>query len=320
MKIVGYIKIEEGLHLTSECLDKSFSIAINGIKGTLLTPSLPLDYSIKESNLGAKLMQPKSQIQFREDGINWGRPISWPDGDSDVHGFMIEFDYSELAEVEEIGIKIKAGIENWIKRFRVNLFAFEYNIDSPGIKVENNLNDICEFFYKPNEKEGPLQAFENDPQKVNIFIYGPINLNDFEQTLKVTSDNKSLILEYQLLKEANLALKTENYRKSILDSASALELSLTNAIKREIKINEELLDEILKMNNSISKKKTLMKFTQYKLSEYNFQRDIEDIRNKAIHIGKTPTEIEARTAYLLVKEVIARLSIEKFDQTTPFYK
>ena len=218
-----------------------------------------------------------------------------------------------MTERRQKSIKIKEGIESWVNRFRANLFAFDYNIDSPSIKVDKNLSEICGFFYLHSQNGTPLNAFKKDMDNVKVFLSDPINIKLFKHTLKATSDNKQLLLEFQLLKEAHQSLQTDNYRKSILDSASALELSLTNAIKRELKIDEKLLDEILKMNNSIAKKIALIKFTRQKLPEYNFKKDIEDLRNKAIHIGKTPTEEEASKAYKIVKAVLEKLTIDKFE-------
>ena len=313
MEIVGYIKLINGLRVTSECLEKSFNIKVNGVQGSLLIPSIPTNLSMVLPGIMPKLIQPKSHIQFNEDLFEWGRLYSRPSGESIVNRFMIEFEYRTISEFDQIGSKIREGIGSWIIRFRENLFAFEYNIDAPGFKVINSIQDDYKLYYRLNVEESSIKDLDKDPEEVFLLIEEPITLKDLAQTIKITSENKHLILEYQLLKDANQALLNDNYRKSILDCASALELCLTNALKRGLPIKGTFLVEILKMNNTIRKKRDLMKFTQQKLPDYDYQQSIEDLRNRAIHIGKTPTEIEAKKAYKIVKEVVGKLTIEKFE-------
>lgn len=310
MYIDGFIKIEEGILLTSECLNQKFDIEINGAKGFLISPSLP-EKPKDNKIVGAVLSHPKSHIKFNE--FEWGHVNSWPDCDSEVSRFIIEFQYNNKKDFNKIKIKIDLGIEDWIIRFRENLFAVEYNIDVPKVWIENNLNNKCGFYYMKEKGKQTDRIQFSKMDQVNVIIDSAIDINDFSLILDVTSQNKRLKLEFQLLKDAQSALLTGNYRKSILDCSSAFELALTNAIKKDLKINEDLINEILKMNNSISKKRNLINFTQYKLPKHNYQKDVEEVRNKAIHIGSTPTELEARNAYKIVKEVIYLLSDYKFE-------
>lgn len=313
MEIIVIVKLQNGLRLTYDCLGKSFGIKINGIQGTLLTPSLPPDLTKDSfSYCWPFLVQPKSHIKFSED-IIWGKPHTGTNDGSTLERFMIQFEYKNDLEFDQINHKIKDGIGSWINRFRENLFGFGHNIDSPGIKVKNSWQYDYDFYYTSKEAEKTISIFIKDPDEVYIYIEEPINMNEFEQTLAKTSENKRLILEYQLLKDANQSLLNDNYRKSVLDCATALELCLTNVLKKDLQIKGDLLDKILLMNNSITKKRGLMKYTKHILPKHNYEKDIEGLRNRAIHIGKTPTENEAKKAYEIVKEVVDILTIEKFE-------
>jgi len=68
------------------------------------------------------------------------------------------------------------------------------------------------------------------------------------------------LIEIRLIKEANSALRHSDYRKAILDCASAIEIILTKLVKNELKMrNSKILNIILKNFKGIGSKKNLLK-------------------------------------------------------------
>jgi hypothetical protein len=316
MKIVGYLKLNHELPVEAECLGKAFDINLDGIPAILKTPKLSSKFKALDCNVdNSDLDAPECEIQFSKDFINYGRTVSWPNGESWVYALLIEIEYDEKTDLVALGIKINLSFPKWISRFRKNLFIFGHNFDSPTFINQEEDDYHFDFYLKPSVKSKPTRAFSGNSEIIRSVFKEHISLSDFKQSLIATSENKQPILEYLLLKEAEISLVSENYRKSILDSATALELCLTNTIKREIVIDSDLLDEILRLNNSISKKRKLIKFTKQNLPNYNYEKEIEDLRNKAIHIGKNPTKFEAEKAFKISKEVIDCFSVEKFVST-----
>jgi hypothetical protein len=311
MKITGHIKLKSPLTVKSDCLNKEFNFMIGSLLGKLITPKLPEDSGGLKT--GQNLEEPGLERFFNEE-IFWGRVIQWSDGRSHIYNFKIEFDVDDESNVEDVGNRLYEGLPKWSIRFRDNLSVFGHDLELPTVN-QNEIEaekEYFDFFYKG--PEGAKRPF-TPTSVLNITIIGDtgIEFQDLHHVITITSENKRPILELGLLREANIALLEENYRKSILDSSTALELALTNCLRREIKIGQPLLDELLKLNNSISKKRNLLKIVGIALPNHNYVDDLETLRNRAIHIGKEPNDEEARKAFFISKEVIDLLCVEKFE-------
>ena len=311
MKIFGYFKFKEGLNLSSDCLNKEYNIQISKYKGKILTPFLIENFETDSDNIRINLLPPKSKLDCLDKRLNWGRPYSWPNGDSNVQTLKIELNIIEQNFSINSRKVLEKEIENWIDLFRLNLFAFNYNIDSPDLIEKISTREIFEFFSESNKSS----FFEGSIGSVTVYISEPIKENELKNVIDVTSLNKKLILEYQLLRDANKELLLENYKKSILDSATALEVSFTNAIKRDLEINEKLLLPILKKYNGLRQKRELLKLTKntLPLKDNVYEKGIEKLRNDAIHSGKIPIKKEAMDAFIIAKKTIDSLIIDKFE-------
>jgi len=315
MKIFGYFKFREGLNLSSDCLNKEYNIQISKYKGKILTPYLIENFETDSENIRINLLPPKSKLDCLDKRLNWGRPCSWPNGDSNVQTLKIELNIIEQNFSINSKKELEKEIENWINQFRLNLFAFNYNIDSPGLIEKKSTREIFEFFLLTQGENIQDKFFEVTIPLVTVYVSDVIKETDFKKVIDVTSSNKKLILEYQLLRDANKELLLENYKKSILDSATALEVSLTNAIKRDLEINEKLLLPILKKYNGLRQKRELLKLTKntLPLSNSSYEKEIEKLRNDAIHSGKIPIKREAMNAFVIAKKTIDSLISEKFE-------
>lgn len=311
MKITGHIKLKSPLTVKSDCLNREFKFMIGSLLGKLITPKLPVDSGGFET--GQNLEEPGPERFFNEE-IFWGRVIQWSDGISHIYNFKFEFYIDDESNIEDVGNRLYEGLPKWSIRFRDNLSVFGHELELPTLtqkKIEEE-KEYFDFFY--NGSEGAKRPF-TPISLINMTIIRNtgIEFQDLYDVVSVTSENKRPILELGLLREAHIALFEENYRKSILDSSTALELALTNYLRREIKIDQPLLEELLKLNNSIAKKRNLLKIVGVTLPNHNYADDLETLRNRAIHIGKEPSKEEARKAFLISKEVINLLCEEKFE-------
>ncbi|WP_017294055.1 hypothetical protein [Geminocystis herdmanii] len=315
MKIFGYFKLKKELNLTSDCLNKKYDFQISQYKGNILTPILIENFKTNKNYLHTKLLPPKNEFDIYDKTLDWGTPSIWPIGDSGVSTLKIELNIDDDFSNDK-KLKLQQEINNWINRFQENLFAYDYNIDSPNLTVNTSIASNFKFFTFNNNKCFN-EYFENTNVLINLHPSNALTESEFRDVINVTSLNKKLILEYQLLKNANTELINNNYRKSVLDSATALEVSITNAIRRDLEVNEEILPHILKKYNGLRQKRELLKLTNNTLPSpspsLDYENGIENLRNNAIHSGKIPTEIEASNAYRIAKEAINSLTINKYE-------
>ena len=311
MKLIGVFGFEESIALKAECLNRRIQIKIDNFKGRLLTPSLPKDFSEKSVEYRKSLIQPKSIISFNEH-LEWGRPYSWPSGDTELINFMLEVETDEKTFDDKQKELLIDSTEKWIKRFKNNFYSFDYLLEYKGLKVKSSSH--LDFDYYSKAKGQKCEKIK--PNRKNIIevklLDNAIGFKTFKNVLKSTSQNKSLCDEYQLIKNSQIALENNEFRKSIFESASALELCFTNVLKRKLKVNnEKLKTHILKMNNSIDKKISLLKTLDIELPSNKYQKDVSEIRNRAIHAGVDVSEQEAEKAFKIVKQSLDLLIVDK---------
>lgn len=313
MKITGFFELSEAIPVMADCLDQAFEININGFEGKILMPKLSNNFFEKSEGYRDFLLQQECEINFGE-GEDWGQPFSWPSGESYLSKFKIEIESPRSSILDDIKDDLLKETNRWIKRFEENLFVFGYHVGLPRIKEAGTYSKRFELYFKPDKESKPQRIISNNNHSVTVNIPNSIELNDFSKAIETASLNKNLCPEYKLLKDSQMALKTNEYRKSILDSATALELCLTNVLKRELIVeNQDLLNKILKMNNSISKKRELLNILNINLPlpSPEYQDKVEGLRNKSIHAGIEISEEEAKIAYEIVAKTLGVLIIDK---------
>jgi hypothetical protein len=312
MKVVGFCGFKQNIGLKSESLNRKIGIRIGNFKGRILTPSLPSNFLEKSDDHRKLLIQPKSVISFN-DNLEWGRPFSWPTGDSEIFKLMLEININDDNFNDETNKQLIDSTEDWINRLQQNLFAFDYLLEDKVIKIISSGTLAFEYYFKSDsDKTERIQSNRKNVAHLKN-LNNSIDFITLKKVLNATSQNKSLCLEYHLIKNSMIALQNQEYRTSILESATALELCFSNLLKRKLKVNNEKLKmQILKMNNSINKKIILLKTIDVELPPKKFQSDVIDIRNSTIHSGTDVSESEAENAYEIVKSTLDILIKNKF--------
>ncbi len=116
--------------------------------------------------------------------------------------------------------------------------------------------------------------------------------------------------------DAWLELKNNNYRKSVLDAATAVELALNKVLRDKSPVDGNYTNEFLKDYNSLSKKRKLCEFLKIDLPDYKYDKEFEGLRNRAIHAGTVPTEKESKKALEIANEVLNKIIPNKFEMQT----
>jgi hypothetical protein len=311
MKLVGVFGFKQNIGLKSESLNRKIGIRIGNFRGRILTPSLPSNFLEKPDDYRKLLIQPKSIISFN-DNLKWGQPFSWPTGESEIFKLMLEVNINDDNFNDETNNQLIDSTEDWINRLQQNLFAFDYLLEYKSVKIISSSTLAFQYYFKSDsDKKERIQS--NRKNEVRINLKKSIDFITFKKVLNATSQNKSLCLEYHLIKNSMIALQNQEYRTSILESATALELCFSNLLKRKLKVNnEKLKKQILKMSKSIGNKITLLEKIDVELPSKKFQSDVIDIRNSTIHSGTDVSESEAENAYEIVKSTLDILIKNKF--------
>ena len=154
-------------------------------------------------------------------------------------------------------------------------------------------------------------------QNNNNCKFQRLTFEKLQDVFDYTSRNFQPILELRLLFESNVALLNGDYRRSVLDSATSLEVMLSRLLKVHLNCDEPLLTEILRKYNSIAQRLQLLRTIGLKLMDTNSYREVETLRNYAIHAGREPTNEQAREAFKTVKQFVNNMNKEYFEPTQP---
>jgi len=107
----------------------------------------------------------------------------------------------------------------------------------------------------------------------------------------------------------------ENYRKSILDSATALEVCFSYLITQLLPSDEDLNKYVSSKHNSLRLKRELLKVLKVSLpvKEKEFTDGLDQVRNRVIHGGHNPTGKEASTAYKIAEETLYSVLRKRYE-------
>ncbi|MBD2035328.1 hypothetical protein H6F76_09865 [Leptolyngbya sp. FACHB-321] len=250
-QILGLLNFPFALCCSPDVLGQSFPIRMGDYHGTLEMPSLPSWGEKEKDPLHKGLKAPAAASTWKrgDDPIVWGHPLSYPEGVSSVERALISFDIT-VDDVETSVQKIYQS--NWIQ-----LFSDYYEIlEERGQKnmyVSGSIGSRLELFHPDSSSLGYIRPH----RKVEVVITAlpsanNLKLDVFRQICKLASDGLPPNLQYRLLIDSYRALAREDYRKAILEAASALEVSLTKRI-------------ILELNNSETK------FGENPLKQYSYR-------------------------------------------------
>lgn len=320
MKVEGYIKFENSLPLKGNSLNKEFQIKVLNIIGSLVTPRLAPDFNIKKENeFAPQLLKPEGSSP-RLAKVNWGSVGMLPDGDSYVNCCYLYFQIeSEVAR--EIGADLSQAIESWRKLFIENLSVIS-KMDLRGPEKDGPYSGSHGSHYLFADIQNSTGKFDSErfyhPQ--TITLYSPVigknavSSDQISTSIQLANEHKRPVLEFYLLLDSQRELVEDNFRKVVLDAATALEVCFIKLISANLNIDDALKNLLLEKHNSLFQKRQLLKVLKIDLprlpQEY---QDFEKLRNKAIHAGTLPTEKEAIWAFGLAQESLYQLAINKFE-------
>jgi hypothetical protein len=145
---------------------------------------------------------------------------------------------------------------------------------------------------------------------VNLRTVTPASHGHWETALKRASAGVELPLEHALMNSARLAIAHADYRRAVLDSATAAELSLSSEIKRALdRISQfPALSKFLQgKHNTLELLRQLAPSIGVSLPN-NLQVVIGHPRKFAMHHGTLPTKADTEAAVRMAEELVERAS------------
>lgn len=309
-KIFGIIEFTESLYCASDSLGKTASVLLGGVEGTLTLPSLPEWGKNEEDPLHKPLLGPLPARSWKrgETPIFWGSPTSYPTGTASVELALLEFPL-KTENPDTNAQEIYAAFGAWLKLFEeyVKLITKQgtskkvFGGDGPGHLelLSNNATNL-------------KHISRTSPTSISIEINSDdesLHLEKFIEAAQLSSNGLQPRLQYQMLLEAYSARRNEDYRKAIIEAATALEVCLTIRIIDEfstqgISFGEKLLKKFRMLGGRFE----LIRLLEIDLPEKDYMNLVINPRNEVIHRASFPDKEIANKVITEVEELLYMFS------------
>jgi hypothetical protein len=318
IRIESVIDFKYGIPCKKEVLGKEFSITIGTNKGVLAFPNIPdnfLDeFDIDKNRLSnLDLIQPKnSDIQLpcvKE--ATWGK-FSDNLGNSCVKqcGIWIPCSYENYKDVAN---GIGNLTEEYIRKF--TLFLELLSKEALDEKIYNNIEVESSYQFWIWGQDRYLKSAENTTINVNVHCLSDdcfFSHNLVSEAIELTNEMKEPNYSRVLLRDAMVHRNNHDFRRAILDAATAIEIAFTNKIINEFNNrgigNDDFSDSILRKFHSLNGRIELLSSLGIKLpiSQKVYKDFLSNIRNRAIHAGYESNRAEASKVIDAASETVLR--------------
>lgn len=296
-QIIGEIKFPNALLCSKSLMGQTIEISIKGIICAITFPSFPdlksnhilLPYIFKPTNF--------KKLTSETWGLVYSNSSAWV-----FRALLIFFIPNDQAN--EKCKMIYKEFENWIelfdKYFRLLSTQHSWNINLNENMYEHKLTLYSHDYIEiENNKPCILKCIvHNDDKKY-------LNLDKLKEICELASTGQPPRLEYTLLFEAYNSKRYADYRKTIIEAASALELCLTKRIMKEFKDTNIMYGEkLLKRYKTLRGRFDLMKDIGIALPTTDYQSLIIAPRNNVVHRSVFPSVADANSVIFEVEKYL----------------
>lgn len=309
--VYGIAWFEEAIACARDVLGHREVISVGGVQGTVEFPSLP-DWSPTESDpLNTPLVPPEIARNWKlgAELIWWGRPTSYPAGNASVNCVLLEFVIEESA-LKSAGIQIRDAFMLWRSTFDEFLELITKQRRTRAIEVTGEVSGLHLFYRDAEDKH--IWVYDDN---IHVTITSSrddtrLKLTQLKQICSLCSSNVRPSLEYSLQLDAYRALRRADYRKVVIDSATAAEVVLTKAIVKRCDETGKDSGELLKQRHTqtLGGRLELARTLAVPLPNIDFRQLVVKPRNDAIHQGKIMTKSAAAQAVYAVDNLLALLN------------
>jgi len=318
--VYGIIHFSPSLLCSADGLGESADISIGGHAGSLTLPSLDeWEEDIKDSfdHLNKLLLGPLPARSWKkgEKLIFWGKPVVYPSGESEVECALVEF-RSFSDDHESCVQQIYEGFGEWQKLFekyvtlltKQNTSCRIISHDGPG-RIELLLNEESKLRYISRINRNPIATICMTTEDESL------HLEQFREAARLSSLGLTPKFEYVLLLESYSARRNEDYRKSIIEAANALEICLTERIMDEfnrqgISFGEKLLQKFRMLGGRFE----LIRLLGVPLPNKDYETLVNKPRNDVVHRGYFPDQALANQVIAEVEELTQAIFAADFPR------
>lgn len=310
LRIYGIVQFTTPLFCSADVLGKTVDISIGGHTGTLTLPSLPVWGKPEDDPLHKPLLAPAPARNWKrgERLVYWGSPVSYPAGEASVELAMMEFPLHP-DNLESGAQQIYEGFRAWLELFEKYVILFTSQNtrrsvsggDGPGyIELLINGDARLRRVSMTNPTTIVIESTERDEA---------LHLEQFKEASRLASQGLPPRLEYRLLLEAYGARKNGDYRKSIIEAATALEVCLTNRIMNEfdtqgVSFGEPLLQKFRMLGGRFE----LARILGISFPPKDYVSLVINPRNEVIHRAGFPDKTLANRVIEEVEELLQLFS------------
>ncbi|MBU2523705.1 hypothetical protein KKG71_00735 [Patescibacteria group bacterium] len=307
-KIYGLIEFSQELLCAADSLGCSVDIELANYTATLTLPFLPNWDSNEKDPLNKCLIGPKPADKWKrgDEIIFWGKPTSYPNGNSYVNYTLLEFSIDSTI-IDAATQAIYSSFPAWLNLFEKYVMLLTkqhtrnqiYGADGHA-RLELLLDDANKLKYISSKTSNSIQLII-DQEDVSL------HYAQFVEASKLSSKLLKPRLEYQLLLDAYIARRNHDFRKVIIEGASALEVCLTTRIQEEfdsqgIKFGKKLLDKFRMLSGRFE----LVRVLGIELPDKDYNTIIINPRNDVVHRASYP---DRKTTELFINEVESLMNL-----------
>lgn len=307
MELFGIVDFLPPLICSKEVLGQSVEIKLADYSGTLSLPLLPVweDNDCQNSNrdfLNQNLLPPVEATTWKINNKNifWGKLFSYPSGHSNVEKGLLKFKIDSSIK-NEISQNIYDNFNNWIDAFAQFVMLLTTQNSWKRVEYLNKSGDLRIV----ESKENGLEHISNN-SAIPITFYcsridTSLNLTNFKEACRLASLKHIPRLEYEILLEAYKARRNSDYRKAIIEAATALEICLTERILKEF--DQQAItfgDKLINKFRMLSGRFELIRILGISFPDKDYNRLILTPRNQVTHKAFFP---DTGTTNQLISEV-----------------
>lgn len=294
----------QGLLFEKDVLGQRFELELGNLQAILHFPNLHIDNISKIPHL----VSPPSHTIAEEivEGRPWGSVVEFNTDESNVivkkvliQNIFVECTNSVLTnsqhQIRAIWNAAYEQLSEWLQIISEQDSKNGSHASTKG-QVTHYLNNV-DGLIKPGALHVEIGAHPLIPGL-------PLSKEDVEKSLSKVQNQTTPPQVYKFLLRSRIGFHESDFRKSVIDAATAQEILLTSLLRS--KLMDGQLDQF-----------ALLKLGRRGLGELlqNWQDlggilpkaqtpKITDLRNKAVHEGYVLTEDEARTYYAVARELI----------------
>jgi len=308
-QIESTLVFRSGLPVSVELLGQEICIFINGIRGLICFPQLNIDtknYNHNVDRIFDTLKKPKKlKINTtHEERFDWGYVSEFPTGNSRINAIQLIFELSSYEKFYEIGNKIKIELDKLIP------YVLELiEIIKKTIYLKDDDSPYVDYHLAIRNKENKLRTATNLPIHLYSTIYRDkdyIKKSELLFALKRAYLKKEIKTEYKLQHSGRKSFLKGDYRRAILDSATAVEIAFTNLILKELETigKPQFTKKLLGKFRALGGRYELIKLLKIPVPKHNYNKDLIDPRNDTVHKGVVPNKETAQKVLKIADELL----------------